>query len=48
MMRFRNEAIRTKVGIKKDILQLIGEQQIRRPGHVMRMEGCRIARQVAE
>jgi hypothetical protein len=35
--------------MKKDTLQLRGEQQLSLPGHVMRIvEGCRIARQVAE
>jgi hypothetical protein len=48
MDRIRNETIRTKAGLKKDILQEIGEQQLRWHGHVMRMEDCKIARQVAE
>jgi hypothetical protein len=48
MDRFRNETIRTKMGMKKDILQEIEEQKLRCYGHVVRMEGCRIARQVAE
>jgi hypothetical protein len=47
MDRIRNETIRTKMGIKKDILQEI-EQKLRRYGHVIRMEDSRTARQVAE
>jgi hypothetical protein len=47
MDRIKNETIRTKMGMKKDILQEIEEQQLRRYGNVMRMEGRRIARQVA-
>jgi hypothetical protein len=39
---------RTKMGMKKDILQGIEEQQLRWYNHAMRMEDCRIARQVAE
>jgi hypothetical protein len=35
------------MGMKKDILQKI-EQQLRWYSHVMQMEDCRIARQVAE
>jgi hypothetical protein len=38
MDRIRNETIRTKMGMKKDILQEID---------VMRMDDCRTARQVA-
>jgi hypothetical protein len=45
MARFRNEAIRTKMGTKRNIFQEIKEQQLRWYGHVMRMEDCRIARQ---
>jgi hypothetical protein len=48
MVTVRNETIRTKIGMKKDILQEIEEQQLRWYCHVMRMEDCRIARQVAE
>jgi hypothetical protein len=48
MDRVRNETIGTKRGMKKDILQEIEEQQLRWYGHVMRMEDCRIAKQVAE
>jgi hypothetical protein len=44
----KNETIGTKMGMKKDILQEIGEHQLRWLGHVMRMEDCRIAKQVAE
>jgi hypothetical protein len=47
MNGIRNETIRTKMGMKKDILQKIDEQQLRWYGHVMRREDCRIARQVA-
>jgi hypothetical protein len=47
MDRIRNETIRTKMGMKKDILQGIEEQQLRWYGHVMRMDDCRTARQVA-
>jgi hypothetical protein len=45
--RIRNETIRTKIGMKKDILQEIEEQQLRWYGHVMRLDDCRTARQVA-
>jgi hypothetical protein len=48
MDRIKNEAIRTKMGLKKDILQEIEGQQLRWYGHVMRVEDCKIARQVAE
>jgi hypothetical protein len=44
----RNETIRIKMGLKKDILQEIEEQQLKWYGHVMRTEDCKIARQVAE
>jgi hypothetical protein len=47
MDRIRNETIGKKMRMKKGILQET-EQQLRRCGHVMRMEDCRIARQVAE
>jgi hypothetical protein len=46
--RIRNKTIRTKMGIKKDILQELEEQQLQWYGRVMRMEDCRTARQVAE
>jgi hypothetical protein len=46
--RVRNETMRTKTGMKKDILREIEEQQLRWYGRVMRMEVYRIARQVAE
>jgi hypothetical protein len=36
-----------KMGMKKDILQEIEEQQLRWYGHVMRMDDCRTARRVA-
>jgi hypothetical protein len=48
MNRIRNETIRTKMGMKKDILQEIEEKQLRWYGHVMRMDDCRTARQVAD
>jgi hypothetical protein len=48
MDRIRNETIGTKMGMKKNILQEIEEQQLRWCGHVMRMDDCRPARQVAE
>jgi hypothetical protein len=48
MERIRNETIRTKMGLKKDILKEIEEQQLGWLGHVKRMEDCKIARQVAE
>jgi hypothetical protein len=35
------------MGMRKDILQEIEEQQLRWYGHVMRMDDCRTARQVA-
>jgi hypothetical protein len=47
MDRIRNETIRTKMGMKKDILEEIEEQEPRWYGHVMRMDDCRTARQVA-
>jgi hypothetical protein len=34
MDRFRDETIRTEMGLKKDILQEIEEQQLRWYGHV--------------
>jgi hypothetical protein len=40
MARIINETIRTKMGMKRDILQEIPEQQLRWYGHVMRMENC--------
>jgi hypothetical protein len=43
-----NETIRTKMGMKKHILQEIEGQKIRRYGHIMRMEDCRIDGQVPE
>jgi hypothetical protein len=38
MDKGRNETIRTKMGMKKDILQEILEQQFRCYGHVVQME----------
>jgi hypothetical protein len=46
--KIRNEAIRTKMGIKKNIAQEIEEQQLRWYGHVKRMEDGKIVKQVAE
>jgi hypothetical protein len=43
-----NETIRTKIGLKKDILQEIEVQQLRWYGHIMRMEDCKITRHAAE
>jgi hypothetical protein len=43
-----NETIRTKIRMKKGILQEIEEEKLRWYGHVVRMEDSRIARQVAE
>jgi hypothetical protein len=37
MDRIRNETIKTKMGMQKDILQEIEEQQLRWYGHVMRI-----------
>jgi hypothetical protein len=48
MDRIRDETIRTKMGLKKDILREMEEQQLRWYGHITRMENCRIARQIAE
>jgi hypothetical protein len=48
MDRIRNETIRTKMRMNKDILQEIEVQQLRWYGHIMRMEDCKITRQVAE
>jgi hypothetical protein len=48
MDRNRYETIRTKMGMKKDMLQEIEEQKLRWHGHVMQIEDCRTARQVAE
>jgi hypothetical protein len=44
----RMDRIRTKMGMQKDILQEIEEQQQRWYGHVMRMDDCRTARQMAD
>jgi hypothetical protein len=46
--KIRNEAIRTKMVIKKNIVQEIEEQQLRRYGHVKRIEDGKIVKQVAE
>jgi hypothetical protein len=48
MDKIRNEAIRTKMGIKKNIVQETEEQQLRWYGHVKRMEDGKIVKQVAE
>jgi hypothetical protein len=47
MDRIRNETIRTKMGMKKDILRETEEQQLRWYGRDMRMVDCRIVTQVA-
>jgi hypothetical protein len=47
MDKIRNEAIRTKMGIKKNVVQEI-EEQLRWYGHVKRMEDGKIVKQVAE
>jgi hypothetical protein len=48
MDKIRNEAIKTKMGIKKNIVQEIEEQQLRWYGHVKRMEDGKTVKQVAE
>jgi hypothetical protein len=48
MDKIRNEAIRTKMGIKKNIVQETEEQQLRWSGRVKRMEDGKIVKQVAE
>jgi hypothetical protein len=48
MCKIRNETIRIKMEVKKDMLKETEEQQVRWCCHSMRMEDCRIARQVAE
>jgi hypothetical protein len=48
MDKIRNEAIRTKMGIKKNIVQEIEKQQLRWYDHVKRMEDGKIVNQVAE
>jgi hypothetical protein len=45
MDKIRNEAIRTKMGTKKNTVQ---EEQLRRYGHVKRTEDGKIVKQVAE
>jgi hypothetical protein len=47
MDKIINEAIRTKMGKKKNIVQEI-EEQLRWYGHVKRMEGGKTVKQVAE
>jgi hypothetical protein len=42
------DRIRRKMGMKKDILQKIEARQLRWYGHLVQMEDCRTARQVAE
>jgi L-alanine-DL-glutamate epimerase-like enolase superfamily enzyme len=42
MDRIRNQTVRTKMGMKEDILREIEEHQLRWYGHVMRMEDCRM------
>jgi hypothetical protein len=46
--KIRNETTRTKMGMKRDISQETEEPRLRRGGHVMRVQDCGIARQVAE
>jgi hypothetical protein len=48
MERITNKTSRTKMGMKKDILQKIEEWELRWYGHIKQMEDYRIARQVAE
>jgi NADPH-dependent glutamate synthase beta subunit-like oxidoreductase len=48
MDKIRNEAIRTKMGTKRNIVQETEEQQLRWYGHVKRMEDGNIVKQVAE
>jgi hypothetical protein len=44
----RNETIRTRMRMMKDILQETEGEQLRWRGLVMQMEDCRVARRVAE
>jgi hypothetical protein len=37
-----------KIRLKKDLIKEIEDKQLRLYGHFMRMEDCKIARQVAE
>jgi hypothetical protein len=46
--KIRNEAFRTKMGIKKNIVQETEEQQLRWYGHIKRMEDRKTVKQVAE
>jgi hypothetical protein len=48
MDKIRNEEIRTKMGIKKNIVQETEEQQLRWYGHVKRTEDGKIVKHVAE
>jgi hypothetical protein len=48
MDNIRNEAIRTKIGIKKNIVQETEEQQLGWCDHVKRMEDGKTVKQVAE
>jgi hypothetical protein len=48
MDKIRNEAIRTKIGTKKNIVQEIEEQQLRWYGHVKGMEDGKTVKQVAD
>jgi hypothetical protein len=48
MVRIINETIRTEMGMKKNIVWEIYEQQLKWYSHVMQMENFGIARQVAE
>jgi hypothetical protein len=47
-MELERKGSEQKWGLKKDILQEIEEQQLRRYGHLMRMRDGRIATQVTE
>jgi hypothetical protein len=47
MVRIRKERVITKMGME-NIMQGIEEEQLRWNGHAMRLEDCRIARQVVE
>jgi hypothetical protein len=48
MDKIRNKTVATKMEVTEDILQEIAEQQLKWCGHVMRMEGCIIAKQIVE
>jgi hypothetical protein len=48
MVKIKNEAIRKKIGIKKNTVQETEEQQLRWYGHVKRTEDGKIVKQIAE